>query len=377
MCLVCGSPVPLSYVREEGKAKRIGVQLMAVAAEGDRRRIYLPPSEEHERVALVDRPRDAPDTELPEQALGFRVQGYGMTRHADLFANRQLVALCTLSDMVLEAHAKVLEDSSGDEAYADAVATYLAFIVDKFADLSNSLCGWDPSVQCPHHLFARQTISMVWDFAEGNPFSTSSGSWSVLIQGVTRALVSPGFDFIRKVPGEAHQRDATLVDFTDMVLATDPPYYDNIGYAALSDFFYVWLRRSLRDLYPDVLATVLTPKASELVADPSRFGGSKADAEQHFQAGFRAVFAKAALGHSVDIPMSFFYAFKQSEIDQDESELSSVASTGWEQMLEGLIGSGLMVTGTWPVRTEASNRMRNRESNALGLINCARLQVAS
>lgn len=365
-CLVCGSPVPLAHVRAEGKAGRMGAQLMAIVAEGDRRRVYLPPTEEHEQAAAVPRPEGVPETELPEQALGFRVQGYGMTHHADLFTNRQLTALTTFSDLVGEARERVARDAVetglGDAAsYADAVATYLACAIDRVADRGSSLCSWDssPTREAVRNTFARQAMPMNWDFAEGNAFAGSSGNLADSVEWVVRAIEA----LPAGVPGTALQRDAARLDGDAgiCVISTDPPYYDNVGYSDLSDFFYVWLRRSLDGAAPDGFQTLLTPKSAELVADPFRFDGDRATAERFFEGGFRTVFQRLGRGTPADFPMTVFYAFKQSELDGHDG----VASTGWETMLDGMIGAGLAVTATWPMRTELGNRMRNLDSNAL------------
>ncbi len=360
-CLVCGAPIPLDHVRGEGRAQRLGAQLVAIVAEGHRERMYLPASEEHVLAALVPRPDDVPMSELPEQALGFRVQGYGLTHHSDLFTNRQLAVLATFSDLVLGARTQVLTDG-GEPEYADAIATYAALIVDKLADLSNSMCRWDPTVQCPHQLFARQAIPMVWDYAEANPFSTSSGSWAVLIDNLTRSMLSPLFDFSRLYAGQAFQADATARSTADgpVTISTDPPYYDNIGYADLADFFYVWLRRSIGTLYPDLFATVLTPKTAELVADPHRSGG-KRGARNKFELGFGEAFQHLQRIADPALPLVIFYAFKQA----DAAAGGGLVSTGWDTMLQSLLDSGLAITGTWPVRTEAGNRMRALRSNVL------------
>ena len=362
VCLATGTPVPLSYVREEARAGRMGIQLMAIAADGGRGRIYIAPDEEHERIAnSAVVPDDVPDTDLPKQALGFRVQGYGMTKHRDLFTPRQLVALCTFSDLVMDARQRVLADG-GDSQYADAIATYLALTVDKLSDMACALCAWEPIAQCPRHLFARQAVPMVWDFAEGNPLGSSSGSWAVLLEGQGRAFSSPAFSR-GGIAGEVRQLDATAVSPGEsMVYLTDPPYYDNIGYADLSDFFYVWLRRSLKTVYPDVLSTLLVPKVQELVADPFRFAGDKDAADKHFESGIGAAFSRMRETQAPGYPMTVIYAFKQAE---EADGLGSLASTGWETMLAGLIRAGLSVHGTWPMRTEAGNRMRSQNSNAL------------
>ena len=361
-CIVCGTAVSLDYIRSEGRSGRIGTQLMAIAAEGGRGRIYLSPNPDHERAAAsAEPPDDVPDTDLPEQALGFRVQGYGMTKHRDLFTSRQLVAMATFSDLISEARALVLAEGEGPD-YADAVATHLAFLVSKLADIGNSLCAWEPIAQCPRHLFSRQAIPFVWDFAEGNPLGESSGSWAVLLENQLRSLDSPFLALVGQQPGVVSQLDATAVidSVASPILCTDPPYYDNVPYADLSDFFYIWLRRSLGSIYPDLFATLLTPKAPELIADPARFDGSRQAARDFFERGMARFFERAHGAADSRYPMTLFYAFKQAE-----SQDGATASTGWDTMLSGLLGAGFAVTGTWPMRTEAGNRMRSQMSNAL------------
>ena len=357
-CLLCGAAVPLAYIRDEGKAGRLGAQLMAIAAEGPRTRYYLPPNEEHELNANIPRPANLSDAELPEQALGFRVQGYGMSAWTDLFTNRQLAVLTMLSDLVTEAHGQVLRDAD-DEQYANAVATYLAFTVDRLADLSNSLCGWEPGAECPRHVFGRQTISMIWEYAESNPFSSSSGSMTVLLSGGYRAMINEGFNFTRLIAGNVQQSDAATAVTDKALISTDPPYYDNIGYSDLSDFFYFWLRRSLGRCFQSLTGTLLTPKSDELVADPFRYESSDL-AESFFKTGFKNVFSHVRETALHGYPIAVFYAFKQTERD----ELGEV-STGWETLLDGMISSGWRITGTWPMRTENASRLRGQASNAL------------
>jgi putative DNA methylase len=356
-CLVCNEPVPLTYVREEGRAGRLGAQLMAVVAEGHRQRTYLPPTTEHEQAAAIDRPDDVPDTDLPDQALGFRVQAYGMTCHADLFTNRQLTALTTFSHLVTEARTQAIADGAA-EPYADALATYLAFGVSKATDFNTTIATWasDPKMEQLRNAFARQAIPMTWDFGEANVFGGSAGTLTGPVDAIARVLdrLAPG------ARGAVVQRDATFGSGHPEIISTDPPYYDNIGYADLSDFFYVWLRRSLRDVHPDLLGTMLTPKSAELIATPYRFDGDRKAAEVHFESGFNQVFSRIAETHPADYPLSIFYAFKQSESD-DEGQ----ASTGWETMLEGLMQAGLAVLGTWPMRTERSARSVGIGTNAL------------
>jgi putative DNA methylase len=368
VCVACGDHVPLSYVRTEGKAGRMSVRLLAIAAEGDRQRIYLPPNQEHISVADVALPADVPDTDLPEQALGFRVQGYGMTKHRDLFTNRQLVALTTLSDLVTEARERVRTDtiSAGMqpeepadrvERYVEAVTTYLALAVSRLSSTNSALCRWNshPSKESVSDTFARQALAMVWDYAEGNPFMQGPCDLSWSVTWVSRVLDS----LVTTVGGDVAQDDAAKIDFSGCLVSTDPPYYDNVGYADLSDFFYAWLRRSLLDVYPRLFGTLLTPKADELVADPFRHGAADR-AERFFEDGFVQVFDRVRKGTVADYPITIFYAYKQAESDDHGK-----SSTGWETFLDGLLRSGWAITGTWPIRTERGGRMRDIESNAL------------
>jgi putative DNA methylase len=386
-CIFCNHHVPLDHIRSEGKAKRMGVQMMAIVVEGKKGRVYLPPIMEHKSTADFEKPQNIPDSNLPEQALGFRVQLYGIKKHQDLFTPRQLVALTTFSDLVSKARESVIEEAqiavfpnddrgldeggTGAIAYADAVATYLAFLIDKQADLGNALNRWEPVAQCPRQLFGRQAIPMVWDFAEGNPLGNSSGSWSILIDNLHHSLNSPGFIFDRKSVGMSLQLDATaaISKVSVPLISTDPPYYDNIGYADLSDFFYIWLRRSLKDVYPNLFSTLMVPKNQELVADPHRFGGDKEKSRKFFESGAIKAFSLMCMAQNTEFPMTVYYAFKQSEIEgigkENKVQTTTAVSTGWETMLEGLLTAGLSVTATWPTSTECRSRMRGQVSNAL------------
>lgn len=370
-----GTPIDLSYIRAESRAGRMGAHLIAVVADGGKGRVYVSPNEKHTSVAQVPRPDDLPVSELPEKALGFRVQAYGFEQWVDLFTNRQLVALSTLSDLVSEARNKILEDAlaagipagerledggSGAEAYADAVATYLAFALDKLADLNNSLVGWEPKAQCPRHLFGRQSIPMVWDYAEANPLSNSSGSFNTIIQGISKAMKAPFFGVSSSTNNSVSPGNAMAREYKDLIVSTDPPYYDNIGYADLSDFFYVWLRKSLRTIHPSVVGTMLTPKADELVANPYRHDG-KQGAEKFFIEGFNSVFHRIREDDAnPDVPMTVYYAYKQQDRGKD-----GTSSTGWHTLLDGLIQSGWEITATWPMRSEAKNRLLAHSTNAL------------
>lgn len=367
VCLSCDSIVDKDHIKSEGLAGRMGAVLMAVVAEGQRQRVYLPPTKEHGEVPSVARPDDVPDQDLGFDPRNLWTPAYGLTRFSDLFTNRQLVALTTFSDLVGEARERVIADvtaalrdarsslagSSGTE-YADAVATYLGLVASKSTNLSSSITTWMSDRGAFRETFARQALPMAWDFAEAAILGDTGGGWLTFLDKACRV--------IEALPcGEAQvsQADAATRDLRDVLISTDPPYYDNIGYSDLSDFFYVWLRRALRDLYPDLLGTMLVPKAEELVANPYRHGG-RLGAKQFFEDGFRQVFARARDGALADFPITVYYAFKQSESD-DSGEVSS----GWETLLEGMIRSNWSITATWPVRTEGSGRILAKDTNAL------------
>ncbi|TKV28548.1 DUF1156 domain-containing protein [Arthrobacter sp. NamB2] len=353
-CVACDSAVDLKYIRAQARARGLGHQLMGVVAGGERQRTYVSASDEQMSAADVRRPDDAPDASIPPQAPSFRVQAYGMNKWSDLFTNRQLVALTTLSDLVTEARQKVLADG-GESAYADAIATYLGLGVSRTTDLMNSIVTWSNSRDQARNLFARQAIPMAWDFVEVSPFAGAAGDVGVALATMSKALANIAPNGV----GEASQQDAGSRSFDGMLISTDPPYYDNIGYSDLSDFFYVWLRRSLRTVHSDLLSTMLVPKAGELVANPYRHGG-RDGAEQFFEDGFRQIFAHARTAAFADYPITVYYAFKQSEVD-DRGE----ASTGWETLLEGMIRSGWEITSTWPMRSERGGRMISVGTNAL------------
>ncbi len=370
-CVACGSAVGLEYVRATSCDVGLGAQLMAVVAEGDRRRVYLPPDDEHRTAAAVKREESAPPGELFDWPGRINVVRYGLTEFSDLFTNRQLLALTTFSDLVMEARERVLSDAlsagapAGDrlesggtdaEAYADAVATYIGYLGSKLADWLSALCSWIPQIEGVRDTFARQALPMVWDFVEINPLSNSVGNVSGHFDWIANAIGS----LPRSGPGGiVRQQDAGRGSFAGVVIATDPPYYDNIGYSDLSDFFYVWLRRSLRTVHPDLLSTMLVPKAEELVANPYRHDG-KDGAREFFEDGFRQVFARARETALSNFPITVYYAFKQSDSGDD-----GTASTGWETLLDGMIRSGWAITATWPMRSERGGRMLSVGTNAL------------
>ncbi|MGA8030568.1 MAG: DUF1156 domain-containing protein [Bryobacteraceae bacterium] len=363
-CLACGTAVPLEHVRTQGRVGRMGTQLMGIVTEAMRQRIYVDADDQHEAIAALAQPGDVPTTALPDKALGFRVQVYGMTRHRDLFTNRQLVALTTFSDLVHDARLTAVREGAS-ETYATAIATYLAFAVDKLCDTNTTLCTWQVDPPRLRATFGRQALPMTWDFAEAGIFADAAGDFGRCVGSLTEVLD----DLPIRSNARVSQLDATRMDgpASAGVFSTDPPYYDNIGYADLSDFFYVWLRRSLVPYYADLCSTLLVPKKQELIATPARFNGDTGAARQFFENGLSSAFARMYQMQNPRYPLTIYYAFKQSGTDTDEEDLGRIsrASTGWETMLEGLVTAGLQVTGTWPMRSELSTRNVGRDTNAL------------
>ena len=373
-CLLSRAPMTFEYLRAEAKLTGLRSRLMAVVAEGDSGRVYLSPPPNHERVALAAEPEDVPETSLPERALGFRVQEYAMTRWRDLFTDRQLVALTTFSDLVSEAREQVLNDAIaadppddgfplrdgglGATAYAEAVVLYLGLALSKWADYSSTISTWNSSNQNVRNTFSKQAVPMTWDYCEVSPLNhgLSLSATADVVANSVRLLPNAAS------PGRSVQADCASIGDSGYrpVIQTDPPYYGNIGYADLSDFFYVWLRQSLRQVFPELFATVATPKDSELIATPYRHG-DKESAEEFFLLGMtRAMQRLATLSH-VAVPITLYYAYKQAEGGRS----GELARTGWETFLSALIEAGLSITGTWPLRTERGARSVAIGANAL------------
>jgi putative DNA methylase len=360
-CVMSGTPIAPDYIYAAANSRQMGARLMAIVAEGDRSRVYLPPTPEAEAIAHKAKPEWQPELAMPENPRWFSPPLYGLKTYGDIFTPRQLVALTTFSDLVQETRERVRCDAlsaglpddtplatggTGASAYGDAVTLYLACALDRVVERHTSIAIWDssPTKLQLANTFRRQAIPMTWDFAEGNPFCMSSGTWSPSVEWVARSIA-----FVPATPiGVSVQADASSQDMSrDRVVATDPPYYDNIGYADLSDFFYVWLRRALQPLFHDLFATLAVPKSEELVATPYRHG-SKEKAEEFFLTGMTQAMHRLAEQAHAAFPVTIFYAFKQAEIDTHDG----TASTGWETFLEAVIRAGFAVSGTWPVRTE-------------------------
>jgi len=382
-CANCGNITTRSYVAQEGINKRIGSIPTAIVLEGDKRREYVSVDVEDIPSILPNIDTTGLHGEFPANPRDLWCRNFGLTTPADLFTQRQLVALTTFSDLVTEARQVAYEDAllagladdgvplsvggSGALAYAEAVSVYLTFGVDKSTDYWSSLCSWNNSREIMRNTFGRQALPMVWDYAEANPFSESTGHWMANVDWIWKV--------IEKLPanssGLAVQQDAKQLTDDAKTLSTDPPYYDNIGYADLSDFFYVWMRRTLRDVYPDIFGTLLVPKAPELIASPYRHGGKEA-AKNYFENGLHQTFVAINRFITPEYPLTVYYAFKQQDSvadDKDDDETTSAysvsSSSGWETMLTSLIDAGFSIDGTWPIRTELSNRMIGMGTNAL------------
>ena len=371
-CIMSDAAIPYDHIRKAGKAGEMGKTLIAIVAEGKRSRIYVAQSGDHERVARSSEPDRKPEALLPDNPRDFKTPNYGLRTFGDLFTDRQLVALNTFSDLVHEARAEIERDAlaaglSGDptplrdggtgaKAYSEAVSVYLAFAADKCCDYWSSICSWHSSGQKMRNTFGRQAIPMVWDYAEANPFCSSTGNWMAMCNWVWRTIDK----LVPASIGTEQQYDAQTVHYSkESIISTDPPYYDNIGYADLSDFFFCWMKPLLRPVYPELFGVLATPKAEELVATPYRHGGKEA-AESFFLDGMSKAIANMARQSSPDYPATIYYAFKQSEIAQE-----GISSTGWATFLQAVLEAGYAVVGTWPVRTEMSNRMIASGTNAL------------
>jgi len=383
-CLMSETPISGDYIKAEGKAGRMGEKLMAIVAEGERGRVYLAPTPEHVLAASKQNPAWKPENELVGKCRD-QLPLYGMNTFADIFTSRQLVTLTTLSDMVGEAMEHIHRDAVtanlsndgehlrdegltadckplvtggiGAAAYADAVAVYLSLAVDKVADRNSTICAWASLREHARNTFGRQALPMVWDYAESNVLSDSSGNYEGGIKSIRTALDT----LHSSAAGSAIQSDAACQMISNgKLVSTDPPYYDNIGYADLADFFYVWLRHSLKSVFPDLFATLSVPKAEELVATAYRHG-SKEKAEAFFLDGMtRAMHRLAEQAHPA-FPVTIYYAFKQSETESAEG----TSSTGWETFLDAVLCAGFALTGTWPMRTELDRRMIGKDTNAL------------
>ena len=367
-CILSNTPITAGYVKEQSKNGELRYKLMAVVLEGTRERVYLSPSHLGEITGVDSSDLWKPELEISGSTQYVGVAPYGVTRFTELYTPRQLLALNTLCDLLPEIKERIINDGTskgvvddqlsldsggiGLTAYAEAIVVYLALTISKLSDSLNTLCPWEPVAECSRQLFNRQAISMAWEFAEGNVLGKSSGSFLANLKVLVKFFDSLP---INKdiLPGHAQCRDATTQDVsTDKVISTDPPYYDNVPYADISDFFYVWLRRALKNDMPELFSTMGTPKSNELVAFAYRHN-SKEDAGLFFMDGMtKAIHNIASKSHPA-FPVTIYYAFKQSD-----TKNGGTSSSGWETFLEAVLRAGFMITGTWPMRTELNAALK-------------------
>ena len=376
-CIMSGAPMPSEYIYSEGKAGRMGVRMTAIIAEGHRGRVYLEATSEQLQAAMQAKPDWRPSEAIAINPRAFSPPLYGMKTYGDIFTDRQLVALNTFSDLIGMVRQKITTDAQaaglsgtskplreggkGAVAYAEAVSVYLAFAINRLADYNSTLATWKPSGEQVMQTFKRQALPMTWDFAESNILGEVAICWENAVKYTADNLWAVAKLTTTATVGHSFQSDAsTQTVSSGKVISTDPPYYDNIGYADLSDFFYVWLNRSLSTTYPELFTTLVVPKTEELVAEPYRHG-TKEKAELFFLEGMTQAMNRLALQSHPFCPVTIYYAFRQSESDEDEG----TTNTGWDTFLEAVIEAGFSITGTWPMRTEMSNRMVGSGTNAL------------
>ncbi|MCI6231066.1 MAG: DUF1156 domain-containing protein [Selenomonas sp.] len=379
-CICCKTEISLSRIKEESKQNHMGKRLLAIVAEGDHKRVYFPANQEHEIKAKISRNKiNYPDGNVAYDPRNFSVKGYGIEYFSQLFTTRQLALLTTIQEIIPEIGKCVLEDAkqyfsedmsclqdkgTGARAYSESIIVYLTFLLDKIVDYHSSLCGWTSAREVIRDTFGRQSVSMTWNFAEANPFSHSSGCFDNMLEWVENAVAALPCD----IEGDAFQQNVTSDnEFHDFLISTDPPYYDNISYADISDFFYIWMRHTLLLVYPKIFGTMETPKADELVMNPYRMGigGSKEEnvlrAKSFFENRMSKTCKLLKKYTKTNLPVTIYYAFKQNDIEDENGK----ASSGWETMLSAIIRSGLTITGTWPVRTERKGRVNSIKTNAL------------
>lgn len=367
-CVCCDEPVKLDYIREEGKAGRMGQVMIGMVIDQPKGKTYVSPTSLQQEIAFKVKNKWRPETKLPEKALGFRVQLYGMDEHWKLFSARQLFGITTLHDLISEVGQQI-EKSKGSTRYKNALRTLLVMACDRITDFNNSLCRWNSGNEKVMNLYGRQAVPMVWDFGEANIIGEAVGAWKTCYEYVADCV-----EVILTTTSSsqnAKQFNAAKYNFTEQsyLVSTDPPYYDNIGYSDLSDFFYVWLRNGLKDVYPDLLSTVLVPKMEELVASDFRYG-SKEAAKDHFEGGFKDAFGNLKKGLDPRFPLTVYYAFKQDE-DEDSGEPDEENSngisltTGWETLLESLVSTGFQIMATWPIKASQKWRMVAMGTNSL------------
>lgn len=374
-CPFCGETTTDEYIKSEGKKGAIGIKLMAIVGEGKRGREYFSPTVEHELAADIPRPLEHPTGKMPENPRWFSPPAFGMYDFSDLFTNRELLALLTFSDLIKEVGCLIEKDAlaagmdnnhislnmggTGARAYSEAIRVYLSFVLDRMADKYSSVCVWNNIGEKIEHTFGRQAIPMAWDFAEANPFSNSSGCYTNMLDFVVKSVA--------QLPANGEGKALQVAAQTGkmekkVIVSTDPPYYDNIGYADLSDYFYIWMRNCIKDIYPELFATMMVPKNEELIATPYRHDGQMQKAKSFFEQGMLDTCCQIYEYAHDDYPVTIYYAYKQTD---DTDNKGRAVSSGWETMLKAIIDAGFAITGTWPIRTERQGRLIGNGTNAL------------
>jgi len=362
ICPICSQAIPIENVRKQVKENGFDHQLIAYVAKRKNKKIYYESNEKQEEIASNSFPNNPPNAKLPNEALGFGIQNYGMTQFIDLFTSRQLLSLETIGNLIKNLYEEILFDSDNNIEYAEAIITYLTCALSRMTDYHCALATWNPTNENIGHLFQMQTIPMVWDFAEANIIEGPL-NFLTAIDWVTNSLNTLPAGEYKAYIFQSDARNFHLNGINQVIISTDPPYYDNIGYADLSDFFYIWLRFVLKEICPDLFKTLMTPKEGELIAYNFRHGGSEEKAKEFFMQGFKSTFKHLKKICHPDFPITVYYAFKQTDIDESHSGNSTI--TGWQTMLQGLIDAGFMITATLPLRTSKAARSRALKANAL------------
>ena len=380
-CLMCEAPIDFVWIRKQGVAGLINHRLMAIAAGDDYSWAFYQPTSEHESVALtVPDSTWVPRGDIPNNTRDFRTQLYGMATWASLFTPRQMLALTTLQDIIRETEADIDSDAvaagyvsggeplsrggTGAHAYAQLVRAYIHLTASNLTEWNCSVTRWSPNGPQLSSLFARQAVIMNWNYAEGSLFGKGGANF---LQKLRRTV-----EVIDRTPttttGTARQADATRMvwdhDKAPLVV-TDPPYYDNISYSELADFFYVWLRESMRDIDPETFATISSPKSEELIMAKNRHGGDEEKAKQFFEDGLTQALHHLRSISDPDLPLSIYYAYNDTDESEDGEGNKEIGSSGWETILQSIVDAGLQIVMTYPLRSEAVGRAISTNASAL------------
>lgn len=366
-CPACKSLITDSYVKQAGKEGKLGIQMMAVAVDGKSGRDFYAPSEMQIKAAEVLVSSDLPQGELPHNTRWFSTPGFGLTKYKDLYTPRQLKLLMTICETINQYRKNIEQDAltagmssdqislklggNGAKAYSEAVSVYLTFLVDKLANYHSTVCTLDNRKGNIRAAFTRQAIPMTWTFAEANPFSKATGNFDTMLKNIVESVQN--LPCGSKV--EVRQEDATQMVFpANSILFTEMPYLDNVGYADLSDYFYIWMRRCLKDVYPELFEKIVTSK-EELCSIPEHYGGDAAEAKKKYYEGIKQFFTHFYPSAAEEYPSLLFYELSRSDIQAIKSNEQQKENSTWEMLLEIMRECGFRVTAVWPVRTEKPN----------------------